>query len=391
MAGVALQLAAGDFNIAWLRYPWSAIVAINYLYLLVLCYAMEDKLPWIKGLRSGYSSVVSLFSLVVMTIIFGLTRQDGSADGIAGALGFTQMTSSWAFNLLLINFITTLGLSVVDDWRYVRHRKFATVLSHTAVFAALAAAMFGSGDKVRVRLTTYLNAPTYMATDNQGREYELPFVVELREFDIEEYPPKIHLLDASRNRLSQEYVSSYDSEGVLGVWSLCIRHYLPMAGCMPQQSEYREMQHTGATHAAYIVARNEKSDEVVEGWVSCGSHIFPHSVLPLPDNDFIVMSQPEPKRYLSRIAITTADGQVRYSDVEVNHPLRIGEWMIYQAGYDTQRGRWSDKSVLECVRDGWWQIIHTALWLILAAAVLIFITAGGRSLRRSKSGEEVQQ
>ena len=116
MAGAALQLSVGDWDNDWLRYPWSAIAAINYLYLLVLGYAFEDKWQWVKGLRSRQSSVVSLASMVVMTIIFGLTRQDGSAEGIAGALGFTRMTSSWIFNLLLLNFLSSLGLSVIDDW-----------------------------------------------------------------------------------------------------------------------------------------------------------------------------------------------------------------------------------------------------------------------------------
>ena len=77
--GVALQLTVGDFDASWLRYPWSAIVAVNYLYLLVLCYTLDDKWQWLKSLRSRQSSVVSLASMLFVTLIFGLTRQDGSA------------------------------------------------------------------------------------------------------------------------------------------------------------------------------------------------------------------------------------------------------------------------------------------------------------------------
>ena len=380
VVGIALQLVVGDFGVAWMRYPWSVIVAINYLYLLVLCYAMEDKWPWARGLRSQHSSVVALASMVVMTVVFGLTRQDGSADGVVGALGFTRMTSSWPFNLLLLNFITSLGLSAIDDWRWVRQRKIAAVISHTAVFVALAAAMFSSGDKLRVRVVAYLDTPTYMAMDNAGREYELPFVVTLREFNIDEYPPKLRLLKQSDNTLSEEYLSSADSVGEIGGWTLRVKEYLPMAGCMEQGGEYRPMQHVGATHAAYVEAHNDS--DLVEGWVSCGSHIFAHSALALPGGESVVMMSPEAKRYTSRIAVALSDKDVRYADVEVNHPVRVGAWRIYQVGYDNQRGRWSTKSVLECVRDGWYGVVHIALWLILASAVVMFITAGGRSLRR---------
>ncbi len=381
MAGVVLQCVVGDFDASWLSYPWSAIVAVNYLYLLVLCYAFDDKWLWLKSLRSRQSSVVSIFALLSIMLVFGLTRQDGSTEGVGGMLGFTRMTSSWVFNLLLISFLTSLGLALIDDWRHIRSRKVAPLLSHTAVFMALGAAIFSSGDKIRYRIVSYLETPTYTAQDVYGCERELPFVITLRDFSIEEYSPSLHIYDASMEALSELSLSVEDSVGGIGYWQLKILKYLPMAGVMPDASEYSSMQHVGATHAAYVVAKNAATASEREGWVSCGSHIFGAATLHLGGNDYVVMPQPKAKRYLSRIRVEDNSGKVEEFDVEVNHPAKVGAWRIYQVGYDTKRGRWSTQSVFECVRDGWWGIVSVALWMILASAVVMFL---GNMNRKSK-------
>ena len=148
------------------------------------------------------------------------------------------------------------------------------------------------------------------------------------------------------------------------------------------------MNHVGATAAVYVVARNERSGEHREGWVSSGSFIFEPQYLFLDKQHAIAMPRREPKHYLSRIRVEELDGKQSDFDIEVNSPARIGSWHIYQVGYDTQRGRWSTTSVLECVRDGWSPAVAVALWLTLAAGVVMFVTAGGRTWRKGASKQE---
>ena len=99
--GIVLQCVVGDFDNGFLRYPWGLILAVNYLYLLVLLHFQRDKWRWVNRLSDHYASVSALGSMVLMAIIFGLTRQDASTEGLVGLLGFSRMTSSWPFNLLL--------------------------------------------------------------------------------------------------------------------------------------------------------------------------------------------------------------------------------------------------------------------------------------------------
>ncbi|MBR5864183.1 MAG: cytochrome c biogenesis protein ResB [Alistipes sp.] len=386
VVGAALQLALGDFENKFLRYPWGLIFAINYLYLLLLIYVQSAKWSWLKQLYDGYASVSSLASLIVLTIIFGLTRQDPATQGIVGALGFSRMTSSWIFIIFLTYFVTTLGITTIRDLHHWRKVRLATLLSHAAVFVALAAAMFGSADKERVTVNLALDRMTYEGVTRDGEPYELPFALTLKEFKMEEYPAKLYLLDTKTEESSEEFLL-VEREGVeanIGGWELKVKQSLEMGARMPESEEFREMKHIGAVPAVKVEAKNAATGERYEGWVSCGSHIFEPAYLWLGDRYAVAMPRREAKRYLSRLEIMDGEGESWRENIEVNKPARIGSWRIYQVGYDTQRGRWSSSSVVECVRDGWWSVVRVALWLILAASLVMFLTAGGRSLAENK-------
>lgn len=393
VVGVVLQLTVGDLDNSFLRYPWGLILAINYLYLIIMASVQANKWQWVRRLSDGYSSTVALASMIVMCIIFGFTRQDPATTGIVGALGFSRMTSSWPFNLLLLNFTTSLGLMAVQDIRHFRQRSFARILSHVAPFVAIVAMMFGSGDKLRVTIRTSLDRAVYSGIDRQGRSVELPFAVTLREFKMEEYPPKLYMLDTQSESSSKEFLSV---EGIgdalsIGGWHIEVKEILDMAGRIPEEQDFRAMNHVGAAPAVYVEARNLTSSQKREGWVSCGSFIFEPQYLFLDKRFAIAMPRREPKHYLSRVRVEQMDGSQSSFDIEVNHPARIGSWQIYQVGYDTQRGRWSTTSVLECVRDGWSPVVAVALWLTLLAGVVMFVTAGGRTWLNNQSKKEVQQ
>ena len=389
VVGAALQLAFGDFDNKFLRYPWGLIFAINYLYLLLLIYVQSAKWSWLKQLYDGYASVSSLASLIVLTIIFGFTRQDPATQGVVGALGFSRMTSSWIFIIFLFYFVTTLGVTTIRDLHHWRKMRVATLLSHTAVFVALAAAMFGSADKERVTVNLSLDRMTYAGVTRDGEQTELPFALTLKEFKMEEYPAKLYVLDTKTETSSEEFLLA-EHEGVatdIDGWHLRVKQSIDMAARMTESDEFREMHHVGAVPAVKVEATNGKTGERYEGWVSCGSHIFEPAYLWLGDRYAVAMPRREAKRYLSRLEIMDGEGESWRENIEVNKPARIGSWRIYQVGYDTQRGRWSTSSVVECVRDGWWGVVRVALWLILAASLVMFLTAGGRRLAEKKNKE----
>ena len=209
------------------------------------------------------------------------------------------------------------------------------------------------------------------------------------DFKMEEYPAKLYVLDTKTETSSEKFLLA-EHEGVTGDidgWQLKVKQSIDMAARMPESDEFREMHHVGAVPAVKVEARNVTTGERYEGWVSCGLHIFEPAYLWLGDRYAVAMPRREAKRYLSRLEIMDSEGESWRENIEVNKPARIGSWQIYQVGYDTQRGRWSTSSVVECVRDGWWSVVRVALWLILAASLVMFLTAGGRSLAEKKNKE----
>ena len=83
-----------------------------------------------------------------------------------------------------------------------------------------------------------------------------------------------------------------------------------------------------------------------------------------------------PKRFASEIQILTKTGKNIETTVDVNKPVEVDGWKIYQYGYDTQMGAMSQISILELVSDPWLPLVYTGIYMMLAGAVCMFILGG---------------
>ena len=113
--GMAFQFLIGEIDPSFLAYPWGLVIAINYLYVLIFLFVRSDQWKWVKCEYYRPASIASLSSLLLLTLLFGLIRQDNSTDGLMGWLGFTHMQTSWIFNIFLFQFMTMIGLKALDD------------------------------------------------------------------------------------------------------------------------------------------------------------------------------------------------------------------------------------------------------------------------------------
>ena len=128
----------------------------------------------------------------------------------------------------------------------------------------------------------------------------------------------------------------------------------------------------GACTAALVTATNEATGEKCSGWVSCGSFMFPYRALRINDRYSAVMPDREPRRYASEVTVYTRSGQSINATIEVNKPLEVEGWKIYQLSYDEKLGRWSDTSVFELVSDPWLPWVYAGIYMMLAGALLNF-------------------
>ena len=87
LAGTALQLCIGRVDASFLSYPWNWVAVVNYLYILILLYVKQDEIKCIKRIYDRPSFLISLVSMLVLTLLFGLIPQDASMGGLLGLFG----------------------------------------------------------------------------------------------------------------------------------------------------------------------------------------------------------------------------------------------------------------------------------------------------------------
>jgi cytochrome c biogenesis factor len=81
-----------------------------------------------------------------------------------------------------------------------------------------------------------------------------------------------------------------------------------------------------------------------------------------------------PKRFASEIQILTKSEKNIQATVDVNKPVEVDGWKIYQYGYDTSMGAQSNASILELVSDPWLPYVYLGIYMMLAGGVLMFVT-----------------
>ena len=94
-------------------------------------------------------------------------------------------------------------------------------------------------------------------------------------------------------------------------------------------------------------------------------------------NQFIMEQYEDgsPKRYASDVNIYTKSGKNFHATVDVNKPVKVDGWKIYQYGYDTAAGPQSRISILELVSDPWLPAVYVGIAMLLAGALtLLFMS-----------------
>jgi hypothetical protein len=87
-----------------------------------------------------------------------------------------------------------------------------------------------------------------------------------------------------------------------------------------------------------------------------------------------------PKRYASVLKIAEKQGEEFEATIDVNKPIVVDGWKIYQYGYDTSMGAESKISILELVSDPWLPLVYAGIYMMLGGAVCMF--AFGKKVRR---------
>lgn len=380
--GFMLDYCVGAISWEAFAFPINIIILIVYLMFMMAIYALQHKIYAFRFIGSYISAISALAYAALLTIIMGLTRQGIGEQSDDNVFGFQRMLSFWPFVMIYIWMSVVVAQVTIKRIVHLRWKEIPFLLNHAGLLIVLLCATLGYADMQRYKMTTQLSFPEWRAFDEKSNMHELPIAIQLKDFTINEYPPKLILVDAKTGtpipskEVEPLLLDSTFKSGKLQDWSITINKLLDEAAPMMTKdtTNYLSWHSSGAVTAANITAQSKDGKQKKTGWITCGSYQFPYQILALDDKVSIAMPEREPQRYISKVEIMTEKGKHETAIIEVNKPYIIEGWKIYQVSYNEKMGKWSNTSVLELVKDPWLPAVYSGIFMMLLGAVCMFIT-----------------
>lgn len=367
--GEVLQLTIGSIKWELMACPVNIIVLVVLTGIILIGHFLRKHSRFIRFISTRYTAVPLLLATAVATAIYGVTN-------IQATLSF------WPFVLLYLCMDIIVGLVTLKHLK-PNLNDICMTASHAGIFIAITAATLGNADMQRLRMMIDHDHTEYRAVNDEGKVSVLPFGIELHTFTIDEYPPKLVVIDNETG----DALPHGKPQDMIMEDSLCYGdihgyhietihlHRSAVATENSDSIDYKPSAAEGSTAAALVKVSAGGKSIIPAGWVSCGSYLYPDKSLRLNDKHSLVMLNGDAKRYASEITVHS-DGKHEQAVVEVNKPYAVGGWKIYQLSYDQTMGRWSKTSVLELVHDPWLPFVYLGIALLVIGAIVMFLTAG---------------
>jgi len=375
ITGFFIEVFVATESMFTISYPYNVFLLIGYILVLFICYKWFTTSQLVRWLTKVPASISSIVLITILVMIMGIIPQIPSENKIINNLGLNHITSNWAFLLVLFQFLTCLGLISIKRISQFKWSNFGFILNHVGLFLALTAGVLGTGDLQRLSINVYEGKPSWIATDAKKNEVELPFAFYLKDFLIEEYNPKLALVDNSTGSISHNdgknlYLVEKGETYYFNNFEVTIENYLPNA--IRFGMRYEPVNEIGSPPAAFISVKNIENDSIKKAWISSGSFSHQYESFKISEEYSMVMTIPEAKKFSSDIDILTKEGERISTVLEVNKAFKHDGWKIYQLSYDEKMGKWSSLSVLELVRDPWLPLIYLGIFMMIAGAIYMF-------------------
>jgi hypothetical protein len=378
LLGFGIQLVTGGTILLMAGFPWNLISGLLFLCLMICCFVFFKKHTLIKGLGSVKAALPAILGFTFLVLLMGFVKQDAqSSNQLVQLLGLNHLVKTWPFILINFYLLILLGIVTLKRLTPFNLKNGGFFLNHFGLFLVLFSTALGSSDIQRLTLNCYEGKPASEAIDESQRVVELPFSVQLLDFTIEEFRPKIMLVDnktsqvvkdKGKNRIEIMDRDSFD----LAPYHIQVVQFLESS--IKTSDSYISRNEPGDGPSAMLKVINKTDHSEISGWISSGSFAFQPEVLKINEDHSLVMLPAEAKKFSSGLSILDKRGKKVITTIEVNKPFHFDGWSIYQLGYDTEMGRWSELSVLQLVRDPWLPVVYLGIFLMMAGAAFLFVT-----------------
>ncbi|MFJ1365287.1 cytochrome c biogenesis protein ResB [Capnocytophaga canimorsus] len=376
LLGFILQYFLGSIPKSWFSFPQNIIGGLVFVFLNTAIFFIFKKKNFINLHSSTPFAIVTVITLGVLTIGLGSISigQEHHANSFWLNLGLDDITKTWYFALIYLMALTNLWLAILKRSMVYQQKNITFLLNHFGLWLIMFAGVLGQGDLVRLKMDLYKDKVEWRAIDDSGNIIELPIAMELKSFDIDIYPNKLFVIDSTGNALPKSKPMGFmlekdGSQGEILNWKITQHQYFEKA--VPEtDSTYVNHGMWGATNAAFVTVENLKTGEKKQEWISAGNFQLPPRTIQLDAEHTLVMAPAEARKFQSEVSIYQKDmEEVRNEKIEVNHPIKVDGWKVYQVSYDERMGRWSELSVVELILDPWLPVVYTGIFILMAGGI----------------------
>lgn len=372
LIGFAFEAINKNPNTLQLIFPYNVYCLIGYVGILFVLYRWFSHWVIIRWLTKIPASITSIVLLTLLVMLMGIIPQVPTTNTLITTFGLDHLTTNTAFYFILFFFLTCLGFISLKRLLQWKWSNTGFIINHLGLFIALIAGFLGSGDLQRLSLDLYEGHPSIYAFNSTGVKTELPFAVYLKDFQIEEYAPKLALVDNVKGEVVHNngknlFLIEKGNQYFFNQYTVDILEYFPSSSRV--MDGYYFVNEKGSPPSAKIRVTNTDTKEEKEGWICSGSFKHPFEALKMNSDFSFVMTLPEAKKFSSEVSILNPDGTRLETTLEVNKPFSYKGYKLYQLSYNEKMGKWSNLSTIELVRDPWLPAIYTGIFMMIAGAI----------------------
>lgn len=377
LAGVLLQYFTGSIAKQWFTFPNNIWIGLAFVFIFTGLFLLFKQKEFINLLSSVPMALIATIVLGVLTIGLGsikLEPNNTNAGTLPLRLGLEKITTTWYFAFMFLLVLVNLWLAILKKALVFQKKNVTFLLNHFGLWLTLFAGVLGQGDLTRLTMNLKQDQPEWRATDAEGNITELPIALELKKFNIDIYANKLYIINKDGKALPlnkpQAFMLEKDStsQNILN-WKFTVHNYLPNA-IPASDTSFAKSPMWGATNAAYITVQNVNTKAKKTQWVAAGNFQFAPLTINLDSNHIVVMAPAEARRFESKVLVyEKGKDKITEETIQVNHPITVNGWKVYQVSYDERMGRWSELSVVELIIDPWLPLVYTGIFILMAGTL----------------------
>lgn len=369
--GLVLNIFIGNFPLEAFKFPVNLILIGELFFMTILLYIFFKKSKIVKYLYSGPAAISSISLYVALVIIMVMIPQMESNNDLINKIGFNNITAHWIFAFSTAYILICVGLITIKRLLPLNTRNIFFFINHFGLWLVLASASLGNADKSQLNITVPEGELIWYGYDMNGEYTEPDFALKLNKFNIEFYQPKLAIVTDNGEMLSPKEFQPTELKENLSITYNDIEIKLITLFENAIAKEDTAFLVAGMPEKTYVAKLLVNSDTI---YVQNSTNFHPPVIANIEKDINLAILNPEPKYFGSEIELYTRNGvSAEPHTIEVNKPLRISNWTIYQTSYFKSPEYDGYISVFTAVFDPWLKVVYSGLILTFVGAIyLIF-------------------